>query len=169
MNVYQTESYYPIYDKKYQDVRFRPCIDGSSTSRSKCIGYCEFPDHPGFLTERLRVQHECEEIGCVYYQPKPPKPPRDKVQRIVIETRHNEVMELAVAETAKLEGLKVMGVSEEQSGVWQISYIAIANYSLDTIKKRMEDKIGEKIVFCVLPYQYDAAVAVIFGDLQSEN
>lgn len=48
----------------------RRCIDGTVTGCGNCVGYCQFRDHPGYLTKDLRKQHDCIKKGCNYYIPK---------------------------------------------------------------------------------------------------
>ncbi len=48
----------------------RRCIDGHITGSNKCVGYCEFCFHSGYLTEKLREKKDCLEKGCNYYLPK---------------------------------------------------------------------------------------------------
>ena len=48
----------------------RKCIDGTITGCGKCVGYCRFRDHPGYLTKELRKDHDCIKKGCRYSEPK---------------------------------------------------------------------------------------------------
>ena len=45
----------------------RKCIDGTTTGSNKCVGYCRYDVHPGFLTAKLRKAHACVQKRCVYY------------------------------------------------------------------------------------------------------
>ena len=45
----------------------RRCIDGRITGSNKCVGYCQYEMHSGFLTKELRKQHNCLGKGCFYY------------------------------------------------------------------------------------------------------
>lgn len=49
----------------------RICINGKVVGCGKCVGYCQYEGHAGYLTEKLRKKHECLEKGCFYYAPKP--------------------------------------------------------------------------------------------------
>ena len=49
------------------------CIDGRITGSNKCIGYCQYEGHPGFLTKELRKEHNCVKKGCYHYIQKPKK------------------------------------------------------------------------------------------------
>ena len=48
----------------------RKCIDGSVTGCGKCVGYCNYRGHPGYLTKELRRQHNCVKKSCRYYESK---------------------------------------------------------------------------------------------------
>lgn len=43
----------------------RRCIDGTVTGCGNCVGYCQFRDHPGYLTKDLRKQHDCIKKGAI--------------------------------------------------------------------------------------------------------
>jgi len=67
--IYSTESNTRVFftDSPTHNKR---CIDGSITGCGKCIGYCQFREHPGYLTKKLRKEHDCINKGCRYYIPK---------------------------------------------------------------------------------------------------
>ncbi len=52
------------------DKHIRHCIDGTKTGCGKCVGYCTYYEHTGFLTDSLRKKHNCLKKGCRYYVPK---------------------------------------------------------------------------------------------------
>ena len=67
---------YPVYDYSYFDnkqkqTHNRRTIDGSITGCGKCVGYCQFSEHSGFLTREQRKEHNCIGKGCHYYLSKP--------------------------------------------------------------------------------------------------
>ncbi len=68
-----TGSEYRIYENGNRDRFHLRCIDGSSTSCGKCIAYCKYSGHEGFLTRELRKKHDCLGKRCDYYLPKPKK------------------------------------------------------------------------------------------------
>ena len=61
---------YRSYEAKMQQPHRRRCIDGKITGCGNCIGYCQYREHPGYLTKELRKQHNCIKKGCRYYLPK---------------------------------------------------------------------------------------------------
>ena len=63
---------YSYYEERYS-VHRRRCINGKVTGSNNCCGYCEYHEHPGFLTPELVRRHRCEEKGCWYYKAKPVK------------------------------------------------------------------------------------------------
>ncbi len=69
--VYRTnENHYLVMEKKSPDPHHRRCIDGKITGCGKCVGYCKFHGHPGYLTDSLRKKHDCLTKNCFYYVPK---------------------------------------------------------------------------------------------------
>ena len=66
--VYTTES-----SKRFNScgkTHVRRCIDGSFTGCGNCVGYCNFHEHPGYLTKDLRKKHNCVNKACRYYERK---------------------------------------------------------------------------------------------------
>ena len=61
---------YSNREKAYGSPHHRKLIDGNRTGCGKCVGYCSFCEHPGYLTKELRKQHDCIKKGCHYYVPK---------------------------------------------------------------------------------------------------
>lgn len=69
--VYSTDrSYYRQMESMQVSPHKRKCIDGKVTGSGKCVGYCRFNGHRGYLTSELRKQHNCLGKDCYYYSPK---------------------------------------------------------------------------------------------------
>lgn len=62
---------YLYYDRQSGDGHNRRCIDKRLTGSGKCVGYCQNPEHRGFLTRELRREHDCLGKKCFYYLQKP--------------------------------------------------------------------------------------------------
>lgn len=60
-----TSVFYP--DNYQSNPHHRRCIDGKITGCGKCVGYCNYDGHPGYLTKELRKEHDCIKKGCNYY------------------------------------------------------------------------------------------------------
>ena len=63
---YSTLTYADLERKQATPFR-RRTIDGSITGSNKCVGYCLFDDHPGYLTEKQRHNHNCLANNCYHY------------------------------------------------------------------------------------------------------
>lgn len=46
------------------------CINGTKTGENKCVGYCNYAGHPGYLTKKQRKEHNCIRKNCYYYEAK---------------------------------------------------------------------------------------------------
>lgn len=68
---------YELYEKKSPSQYTRRCIDNTITGCNKCVGYCQYVGHPGFLTQKHRKEHNCLGKGCYYYIAKPSKEKRN--------------------------------------------------------------------------------------------
>ena len=79
MDGYQNEVVYMSNGNNYQRIdghhaspHHRRCIDGKITGCGNCVGYCQYSEHPGYLTKELRKRHDCINKGCYHYIPKTP-------------------------------------------------------------------------------------------------
>ena len=67
--VFESVTYY-TFERQNSSPHQRRCIDGHITGCGKCVGYCRYHEHPGYLTKDLRKQHNCIKKSCYYYVPK---------------------------------------------------------------------------------------------------
>lgn len=69
--VYRTnENIYLRMEGNAPSPHHRRCIDGKITGCGKCVGYCRYSEHPGYLTSKHRNEHDCIRKKCFYYVPK---------------------------------------------------------------------------------------------------
>lgn len=69
--IHSSDLPYSAFDKGVGNNKYnRRCIDGKITGCGKCVGYCTFSIHEGFLTKELRKKHNCVKKDCLYYVPK---------------------------------------------------------------------------------------------------
>lgn len=136
------------------------CIDGTLHGQNKCVGFCAYEQHPGFLTVQQEQSRQCREKGCFYHHPKP------AVQRSRRDTealKRAEIIAAAERATAELEGLRVLRADKESDGGWTIWYASIAGYDLTEaeaqIRKTAQCQISMKQLRC----DFDTAVALVTG------
>lgn len=63
---------YSSLDRKQNHTHNRRTIDGSITGCGKCVGYCQFSDHSGFLTKEQqavmqRLDYDFEIVAQLIY------------------------------------------------------------------------------------------------------
>lgn len=58
---------YDYYESQYVMKRKRRNILGKEVKKEECIAYCTCFDHKGFITRRIRQQHDCLGKNCHYY------------------------------------------------------------------------------------------------------
>jgi len=156
----QTQNDYTSYERKETSAQTRRCIDGTITGCNKCIAYCKYEGHPGFLTEDLKKKHDCEEKNCMYYLPKPQN--MNRLQKKNKDNENNRIMSVAKAATANFEGLRLMRASKVINGGWIIYYVTIAGYAFDLVALEIEESIGEKVEFSKLDYSFEISANLIF-------
>ena len=156
-----TENTYKQHEKKYGSRYERKCIDGTITGCGKCVGFCEYSGHPGFLTEKLRKNHKCLEKGCFYYIQKPAS-----VHRRTEDTSfHSTLLSAAKKQTADMAGIKVISVTEVSCNHWCLAYVTITNaYSLHDVKKVLEAELNCNICLKKLNYSFDKCAQLILAE-----
>ncbi len=150
---------YQKMEALYGEGHNRKCIDGRTTGCGKCVGYCKYAGHPGFLTENQRSSHNCIGNECKYYIPKP--------ERIRKTPKKNDpakmVLDLVRDAVSDMEGLKVTRVRND-NGSWVASYVTISNdYQLDQIVRNVHRQSGMKIRFNRLNLDFDICAQIVMG------
>ncbi len=150
---------YQKLEKRYGQGHNRRCIDGRTTGCGKCVGYCKYTGHPGFLTENQRTAHDCIRKGCVYYLPKP-----ERIENIPkAGDTARKLLKLANAAVAEMEGLKVTRVTNN-NGLWIANYVTISNeYHLEQVEKMINMQSGFKFSFRRLNFDFDTCVQIVMG------
>lgn len=156
-----TLTLYEQYEKQSRTVHNRRCIDGRITGSNKCVGYCEYIEHSGFLTLEQRKQHRCIEKGCFYYINKERKLNRDSAKKYdnaeVIVSKANDCIK-------EYEGLRVLQAIPDECGGWVIRYITITNdYPINKIKERISEKVGFVVKMERLNYDFDICVKLLLA------
>jgi len=146
--------------EEFQSGYNRTCINGRVTGCGKCVGYCQYEGHPGYLTEQLRREHKCLEKECFYYLQKP---------AYVRRTPHNfrsadALLKVAEQRSAHMEGLRVINVQECRPGHWQFNYVTISNdYPLDELAYTLSNELNGEVSFRKLDYSFDRCVQLIWA------
>ncbi len=150
---------YQKMEEKYGQGHNRKCIDKKITGCGKCVGYCKYAGHPGFLTESLRASHDCITKGCMYYLPKP-----ERIRSIPeITNPACTLLEMAKNAVAGMEGLKVTRVMNNNDS-WIANYVTLSNeYHLEPIEKLINKQSGLKFSFRRLNLDFDTCVQIVMG------
>ena len=158
--MYNTVFDYSYYDRKQNHTHNRRCIDGTVTGCGKCVGYCQFSEHSGFLTKQQRKEHNCIGKGCYYYLPKP-KTERTKSN---IKSLTNEIIQKSSEVIADLEGIKIIRAEESTQGGWKLKYVTLTNdYSISDLERLISSVLGQKTVMQRLNYDFDIAAQLIYS------
>ena len=159
--VYTTEmNKYAFFEKGSPSAFTRVCIDGHITGSNKCVGYCQYQEHSGFLTTELLVQHDCIKKGCDYFIAKP---------KYKDTTKNNDDMSLMILSHAQKafshnEGVKIIRVKNTEFKEYTISYITITNdYNLDDYIEVAQKLFGVEVSFVKLNYDFEVCVELLCG------
>lgn len=141
-----------------RDKHSQRCIDGRIVGRNKCVGYCEYDGHRGFLTQELRKEHNCIKKGCVFYVSQ--KPTR-KVAEKADEPSLQPLVDIANEKSARFEAMRFLKAKRNDDGNCILFYVAIAEYPLDELIEELEEEIGA-VRFERLNYDFEKCEKLIF-------
>lgn len=160
--VYSTaESLYKQYEKQCHSKHERRCIDNSITGCNRCVGYCRYNEHPGFLTEKLRKQHNCIGKQCFHYVAKPKK--ENKPQLLV--NRASSILSMVHQVMCQNEYARVIRVENTEFKRYNAYYVSITNEcDFDRYSLQIKDKLDVNVDFINLNYDFDKCVALLFAN-----
>ena len=136
------------------------CIDGSLHGCGRCMGYCAYDGHAGFLSAELQDEHQCIEKGCFYHSSKP------KARRSLHDNRkllQRRILLTAQDATAAMEGLCVIRVAIEPDAICVVYYAAIAQYDVAPIAEAIAASTGYQVTMKQIPCDFDVAVALVMS------
>lgn len=159
--VFSTErNLFTEIESKYGSSHIRQTIDGRCVGCSKCVGFCQFDGHPGFLTSEQRKKHDCLGKNCFYYVPKPARAKKP----LVIHNETQEMLSIANESIDTQEGVRFLDAVQCEFKKWNLGYITITNdYSLTAAKEVLEKTFNCEVVFSRKHYSYDRCIQLLFG------
>ena len=148
---------YERLERQSQSAYNRRCINGKITGCGNCVGYCKFCEHPGFLTSKLREQHDCIRKACRYYLPKEraytPKAQKDNGSKTLLQ--------VAKRCAQHIDDMRIMRVRSEDDH-WVIEYITVfGDCDLSDIEKAIELCTGVPVKLQKLNYSFDRCVELL--------
>lgn len=146
-------------EERFGNGHNRKCIDGRITGCSKCVGFCNFSGHPGFLTAAQRAKHNCVGHCCNYYLPKP-----ERINPMKQISDPAKVLFGMIREAVSdMEGLRVTRL-RNVNGSWIANYVTLSNdYQLETIEKIVKQQSGFNFRFQRLNLDFDTCVQIVMG------
>ncbi len=150
---------YEFLEKRSKSLYNRKCIDGKTVGCGKCVGYCKYCAHPGFLTQKQKTQHCCIEKACKYYLPKE----RHHSACPKNDGKAETLLRLANAFVTQEEDIKFIRANYEDE-TWIILYISIfGNPILDDYEKNLSQRSGLRVRFRKLNYPFEQCVKLFCG------
>lgn len=149
-----------MIEKNYIGAINRRCIDGSIHGCSSCKGYCDFKDHPGYLTEKMIAEKRCIEKGCDYFRAK------TKAQRPVKRTSNvKDILSAASTALTVFEGLRVVRAKQTESGSWTLYYAQIADYDSGLLRESLSAQCDFDFSLSRIPCDFDTAARLVYGKI----
>lgn len=150
---------YEEYEKASPSAYTRKSITGAVIGCNKCIGYCKYHGHPGFLTVDQRKKHNCIGKECFYYLA---KPRREKGQKRTTDNLLSDILP-AIQSTIVNEGVKIIRVTETGQNEVTAYFVTITNdYSFAESVIRIQESYGVAVSFSKLDYDFDTCVELLF-------
>jgi len=155
-----TEKMYSVFEEHNSPSEYtRRCINGNIVGCNKCVGYCQYDGHPGFLTKQQRQQHDCIGKECRYYVAKPKK------ERSTVSFFRDQIksaLEFAQIMLDINSGIKVVRVEAEKDENYKAFFVAITNdLHFETFSRAFREEFNADIEFVRLNYDFDTCVALI--------
>ena len=154
------EKMYSAFEKYNSPSEYtRRCINGNIVGCNKCVGYCQFEGHSGFLTNQQRQQHDCIGKECRYYIAKPKK---HRYTVSGLKEQINAVLAFAQRTIDVNSGVKVVRVEADNSDKYKAYFVAITNdLHFETYSKVFFAKFNADIEFVRLNYDFETCAALI--------
>lgn len=157
--IYSTaESLYKQYEKQCRSKHERRCIDNSITGCNRCVGYCRYNEHPGFLTEKLRKQHNCIGKQCFHYVAKPKK---ENTPQLIIDLT-SSILTVTRKVMSQNEFARVLRVENAEFKRYNAYYVSITSEcDFNGYATQIKNELGVEVDFINLNYDFDKCVALL--------
>lgn len=159
--VYSTEGLlYEQYESECDSRYNRRCIDNTIVGCSRCVGYCKYNGHSGFLTNELRKKHNCIEKQCIYYVEKPVK--KSSLQLNIDLT--SSVLSMAHKLMKNNEYTRVIRVESISLKTYNAYYVSITNEcNFNEYTIQIKNELGVDVNFVNLQYDFDKCVKLLYN------
>lgn len=150
---------YTSFEKNSPTKFTRRCIDNSITGCNKCVGYCEYRGHPGFLTRNLIRQHDCINKECYYFIAKPKRERKNNYQPFNL----SSVILSHLRNTLSLnEAIKVISVKNDSLNKYTAFYITFTNEcEFSKCITEIYEEFKVEVDFVRLNYSFETCVELI--------
>lgn len=134
------------------------CIDGTVCGCGKCVGYCQFSGHRGFLTQKLRKEHNCIKKNCIYYVGRE----KSRKTHISLTDKSSDLLEKARKASENIEGFRFIKAKQDDYFNYILYYVTITDcYDLEDISGNLENMTDCKYSFEKLDYSFDKCAELI--------
>lgn len=155
--IYSTEdNRYVQYEMQSKSRINRRCIDGSFTGCGNCVGYCQYREHPGFLTQKQRKEHNCIDKQCHYYIPKPQRMKQEKSENL-----SSVLLASAKQFEEVVDDLCIINACCNE-GTWVIGYVTVfGQYDFSDMEQKIQRETGITVIMKKLDYGFERCVDLI--------
>ena len=151
---------YEKIDNRFSYTKQRKLINGRTTGCNKCVGYCNYCNHRGFLNIELQAEHNCIEKQCFHYIPKERTKPKNNAKKDI----SNEILILANELIKDMDGVKLIRANSKNINSYEIYYITLTNdYSFSKCVDILNETQKIKAEFLRLNYDFDTCVKLFMA------
>ena len=145
-------------------------INGKMTGRTKCSGYCNCKQHPGYLNKKMMNEHECLEKECIWLyslmdmakQARQLKAQETKLRKKEL----NDILEYRMRKCEELlhgyEGIKITNINKSGSSGWTMKYVTICSVDKKKIESTLKPYFPGNINLIEEKHDFDTAVQIVY-------
>ena len=149
-------SEYEIWENRSSSPYNRKCIDGTVIGCSNCVAYCKYDGHSGFLSEKLRRQHDCIKKGCKYYVPRQ----RTRL-RYDVKSCSDSALQTAQRYSQKLDDVRFLKAFYD-TNTWVFWYVTVfGGQDIETIENDLSFILDAPVELQKLDYSFDRRVELM--------
>lgn len=151
---------YEYYEKRSHSPYNRRLIDGTITGCGKCVGYCQYCEHAGFLTREQRKQHNCLGKQCHYYVPKE----RTTLTQPAVGISPDTVYKTAQQLLREFDYMKIVRAVSAGFNQWYLDFVTISNdQSFTGYAETIEKETGISVKFRKLDWSFEKCADYILS------
>lgn len=135
-------------------------ITGNKTSSGKCVGYCNFNQHKGFLNKKLIDKHCCHEKKCPFFYTV--NSLADEQKNYDSENREEIIKVAANKAIEKYDYVKIVGVRKCKK-YFLLSYASVCGINEIKLSEIIQQKCNVNVMLKLINQPFEKMVSIVYG------